>query len=113
MRTHVTVIAWMNIVLSCLVLLGGLAFLLLFGGIGTFAATSGGTDGASALPVLAGFGGLAFFVMAAIAIPGLILGWGLLNYAPWARIMGIVMAILHLLSIHTMGLSTLLGISCW
>jgi hypothetical protein len=102
-RTHITIIAWLNILLSLPLLLIGLA---LFVGI-TFL-------GVIAMPHLPFVGGAVgagvFLLMALFAIPGLILGWGLLNYAPWARIFGIVVSILEIVSLHTFGIGTILGI---
>jgi hypothetical protein len=54
-------------------------------------------------------GSMIFVVCAVFALPQLLLGWGLLQYAPWARILGIVMSILCL--IHpAIGLYTALGV---
>jgi hypothetical protein len=42
-----------------------------------------------------------------LALPGLIAGWGLLAYKPWARILGLVLSVLNLLNIPV---GTALGI---
>jgi hypothetical protein len=41
------------------------------------------------------------------SIPGLVAGWGLLKFRPWARILGIVVSILGLLVIP---IGTIIGI---
>ena len=102
MRTHVTIIAWLNILLSLPFLLLGL---ILFAG---FLLT--GAIVLPALPILGGLGVLALFFCALFSIPVLILGWGLLQYAPWARILGIVVSIINILNIGTFGIGTILGI---
>src|SRR5581483_420156 len=53
------------------------------------------------LPVLGGIGVFIFLLFAFVYLPGLLVGWGLLNYAPWARILGIVVSIFDLLQLHT------------
>jgi hypothetical protein len=101
-RTHVTIIAWLNILLSLPFLLIGLALFVGFLLTGAIALP--------ALPILGGLGVLLLFLFALFAIPGLILGWGLLNYAPWARIFGIVISIINIVNISTLGIGSILGI---
>jgi hypothetical protein len=64
-------------------------------------------DAAVALPIigLAGTALVAFLLI--VSLPGLITGFGLLSYKPWARILGIVLAVLQLLHLP---LGTLFGI---
>jgi len=45
--------------------------------------------------------------MVALGIPGVIAGWGLMNFRPWARILVIILSILHLPSIP---LGTAIGV---
>jgi len=60
-----------------------------------------------ALPILGGIGGIIFVVLLIIGLPQILAGWGLLNYRPWARILTIVISVLHLFSFP---LGTALGI---
>lgn len=99
METHVKVLAWFNLVL------GGLGVVL---AAGTFA-------GGSIIPaVIAAAAGEAAFLPASImqaivtavvgiilvlSLPSLILGFGLYNLRPWARILGIVLAAIHLFNV--------------
>src|SRR3989442_5388278 len=94
MRTHVTVLAWLYLLMSGFHVLIGLLLLLMFIGIGAFASIAGGF---AALPILGALGSFLFLFFLFIYGPGLLVGIGLLSYAPWARILGIVLSILQLL----------------
>jgi|GEM_PF-1920086 hypothetical protein len=107
MRTHVQLIGWLNIALGALAAAGGFFAFALFGFLG-FAASSGGD--ASALPIFGSIGGFLSLILLATAAPSIVVGVGLLNFAPWARILAIVLSVLHLINATTIGLSTLLGI---
>src|SRR5689334_11395294 len=96
MRTHITVLAWMLIVLNGFGLLVGAGLLLLFLGIGGAAAASSPHDAVAALGILGTIGMFIMAVLAVVSIPGLAVGVGLLNLAPWARIGGIIISILQL-----------------
>ena len=102
MRNHVILVAWLHIILSGLTLLVGLCvFLLCF------------VLGVVALPVLPFFGAIGAFILvlfALFSVPGLIMGWGLLQFAPWARILAIVLSILGLVFHPAIGIGTVLGI---
>ena len=99
MRGHIHVIAWLNIVLSSLSLLVGGAMWLLLAGVGTAIAVSGEPGSLGALAVLGGAGTLIAGFFLALSLPGIIIGWGMLRLAPWARIAGIVFAILSILHV--------------
>ena len=107
MRTHVTVLGWLFIVWSGLGLLAGLFVLVVMGGIGALAAGAGGREALPAAGVMGGLGTFIFAIIAVLSLPGLLAGWGLLNYAPWARILTIVLCILNLFSFP---LGTAIGI---
>jgi hypothetical protein len=101
-RTHIAVIAWVNIILG--------AFGAIFGGLVALGFLGGAVALASILPFLAPFvaivGGFIFLVSAS----GVILGWGLLGYENWARILGIVLSIFHLAQVQTLGFHFLFGV---
>jgi hypothetical protein len=113
LRTHVQVIAWLNIVLGALSLIGGLTAFLMFGGFGLLAASQTTSTDPSAGAFGALFGGFGL-LLAGVALisglPGLLVGAGMLRYAGWARIGCIILSILHLINASTMGLSTVLGV---
>ncbi len=108
--SHVRSVAWLHIALGILTLMGALCIFLIFGALGAVGATA--SNSKDALPTIALFGGIGtfmFMLIAIFALPHLLVGWGLLNGASWARILGIVVSILSL--IHpSMGIGTALGI---
>ena len=92
MRTHIKVVAIVNILFSAIGVLKALGVLV------------GGVFGSMASGSLTGFlvGGVTSVVMAIIvgcfAVFGLIAGFGLLNHAGWARYVAIIVAIFGLLN---------------
>ena len=97
MREHVKILAWLHIVLGSLTLLAALALFLIFGAGAGLAAASGGQGGGQAALVMSMIAVILFIVVGVFAVPQLVLGWGLLNGASWARMLGIVMSILSLI----------------
>lgn len=103
MRIHVQIIAWLNIVLGVLSLLGRALIFLAVTIPGFFIDIR-------VVPLFAA--GRAFLAGIAL-VSGLIslaVGNGLLQFAPWARIAAIVLSILHLANATTFGISTVLGV---
>jgi len=108
MITHVKVIAWLHIILGGLGILMAISLLLFFGGIaGIVSATEQAPDAQIAVPILGGIGGLLFVVLTVLSLPSVIVGVGLVRFAPWARIVGIVISALDLVNVP---LGTALGI---
>jgi len=101
METHVKVVGWLHIVLGILGILGAGALFLIIAGSGLIS----GDDIAIKITTLVGFivGG----ILVLISIPGIIVGAGLIQFRPWARIMALVLALFNLLAFP---LGTLLGI---
>jgi hypothetical protein len=107
MTTHVKVLGVLFIALSALGLLAAFFMMAIFGLGATAVGTSGDPDAAIALPFI-GITGLAlviFFLV--LSLPGLITGWGLLKFRPWARILGIVLCAINLINIP---FGTILGV---
>lgn len=108
MDTHVKVLGVLYIALSALGLLGALVLMV---GVGTAAGVVGAAadsgDAAVAIPIIgvAGTAVVAFLLL--LSLPGLITGFGLLQYRPWARILGLVLSALNLINIP---FGTVLGI---
>ena len=100
MDTNVKVLGVLYLAFSALSLLIALFLMLAIGSAaGIVGMTADSGDAAVAIPVL-GIAGTALGVMLLVlALPGLITGWGLLNYKPWARILGIVLSVINLLNI--------------
>ena len=100
METHVRILAVLNIVLGGLGILAGIFVMLLMGGIGAVAGMAGhSSDSFIALPILGGIGLFVFCLIAAMSIPGVIAGVGLLKFRPWARVLTIVLSAFHLLNV--------------
>jgi hypothetical protein len=94
MDTHIRLAAWLRIIWSGLGLIPALLFLLAFGGAGIIASVLSGA--AIAAPLIWVIGSFIALMIAITALPGLIAGWGLLAYQPWARILNIVLGALDL-----------------
>jgi hypothetical protein len=99
MLTHVKVLGVLYLVMSGI----GLLFaLLIFFALGTAASIVGMSaspeDAAVAMPILGITGTALSVLLLVLSLPGLITGWGLLKLRPWARIVGIVLAVISLLN---------------
>ena len=90
MSTHVKVIGWLYIIGNGLALL----FAVLGGGLMAVLGLASGEPDAAAM---GGIIGIITAVMGLLSIPGIIIGWGILNYKSWARILGIILAIINLI----------------
>jgi hypothetical protein len=100
MQTHVKVLGVLFIVFSALLLLAALGIMVVFGGAaGIVGTTAEGEDAAVALPIIGLTGTLVTIFFLALALPGLVAGFGLLSTKPWARILGIVLCALNLIQI--------------
>jgi hypothetical protein len=108
MQTHVKVVAVGFIVLSALGVLAALMMILIFGGAaGIVGAAAEDPEAAIALPIIGMTGTLLTVFLFAVSLPGLITGFGLLSWKPWARILAIVLCAINLINIP---FGTLLGI---
>ena len=56
-------------------------------------------DSATAIPVLGAIGAFVFLLLLVLSLPGLIGGFGLLQFKPWARILVIILSVFELLSV--------------
>ncbi len=99
MASHVKILGILHIVFSVLGVLVGIGVLVVFGSLALFGAASQRDGDVVALPLLGGIGGLAFLFILIFSLPGLIAGIGLVKLKPWARILGIVISALDLISI--------------
>jgi hypothetical protein len=108
MNTHVKVLGVIYIALSAFFVLGALFLLLAVGGAAGIVGAAADAEGALiAIPIMGIAGSFAATVLLILGLPGLIGGWGLLTYRPWARILVIVLSALNLLNFPV---GTLLGI---
>jgi hypothetical protein len=90
MDTHTKVLGWLYIVLGVLGMLAAGAVIVILVGSGLL---SGDRTAISVLFVVAAFVG-GFLTL--VSLPGIIAGFGLLAYRPWARILALVLGILNL-----------------
>jgi hypothetical protein len=100
MEQHVKTLAWLHIGFGAL----GVMFGMLIGVTVTVAGLASGDPGAATIGP--GVGLLVAVLVAAFSLPAIATGYGLLHHRPWARIAGIVLAIL---SLPGLPLGTLLG----
>jgi hypothetical protein len=100
MATHVKALAVLYLVLSGFFVLAALLLMVVVGGavtaVGTAAASE---DAAIALPIIGVTGMTLAVFLLVLALPGLLTGWGLLTFRPWARILGIVLSAINLLNV--------------
>jgi hypothetical protein len=96
MAQHVKILGILHVVLGGLGVLGAIAALFIFGGISAIVAADHSTDSVAAIPILGAIGGIVFIVVLAISLPALIIGIGLMQFRPWARIGGIVLSAIDL-----------------
>jgi len=107
MEQHVKMVGILNIVAGGLGVLLALFILVFFGGLAGLVTQDSDPEAPIGAAVLAMVGGIAFFVIAIISVPSIIAGVGLLKFREWARVLGMVVSVLHLLNIP---LGTALGI---
>lgn len=92
MRDHVRILGWCFIVYHIVVALIGLA-------IGAIVFTGGALSGERDVALLTGaVGAFIAGLLLLLSLPGIITGFGLLKFRPWARILAIILGALHLLS---------------
>lgn len=108
MHSHVKLLAILHILFAGCSLLIGLAILVVFGGVAGLVGMVSPPEGARiAVPILGVVGIFIFAIMAALSIPGLVCGFGLLGHRRWARTLTIVLSAFEILNVP---FGTLLGI---
>jgi hypothetical protein len=90
MEQHVTIVAWLRIAGSALVLLVALCACVFLPGIGLI---SGDPE---AVTVLGFIATIAVVFLGALSLPGILAGYGLLKRKNWGRILAIVVGVLDL-----------------
>jgi hypothetical protein len=96
MAQHVKILGTLHIVLGALGAFAAVVVLMIFGGLSAFVHMS---DRSTDLPgpILGIIGILVFIALLVLSLPGLIIGIGLVQFRPWARIAGIVVSAFDLL----------------
>ena len=101
---HVEILGILYIVIGGL---GVAAALIVFGIFGGIAGVMRAGEHAEVVPLFVLLGGLAMIVVLAMSAPSIIAGVGLLHFKQWARILTIILSVIHLFSVP---LGTALGI---
>jgi hypothetical protein len=100
-RQHVPILGWCFIVYHAIIALVGIC-------VGAIVGGAGAISGEREAMFITGTIGTAIAVfLIVISLPGIITGLGLLKFRPWARILAIILGVLHLLSFP---LGTALGV---
>ena len=100
MAQHVRILGILHIIYGGLGIFVGLLVFLIMGGIaGLVGVTDHSPDSAIAIPILGGIGGLVFVILLCFSVPGIIVGFGLLHFKPWSRLLALIMSALELFSI--------------
>jgi hypothetical protein len=100
MQTHVKVLGVLYLALSGFFFVAALFLGLAMGSAaGIVGATADPQDAAIAIPVLGIAGSALVIFLLAFSLPGILTGYGLLTYKPWARIVGIVLSAINLINI--------------
>ncbi len=98
MERHVTILGAFHIAFGALGLVAALAILLVFGGvaglIGLGAASD--PDALIAVPIIGIVGTILMLAALTLSVPGIAAGFGLMYYRPWARMVTVVLSLLHL-----------------
>ncbi|MEO6238990.1 MAG: hypothetical protein ABIQ52_18495 [Vicinamibacterales bacterium] len=108
MATHVRVLGVLYIALSAIGVVGALFLMLALGTATSIVGLNAeASDAAVALPIIGIAGTALVTFLLAVSVPGLVVGIGLINLKPWARIGAMVLAVIHLINIP---IGTALGI---
>lgn len=99
MREHVRILGWLYVASGAVVLLLAALFGAIFGFAGLVAGRGDGL-------ILGGIGAVIALFITLMSLPSIVLGWGLLTWKPWSRMLGVVLSVLHLPSVPV---GTLLG----
>jgi hypothetical protein len=97
-ETHVKVVGVLDIVFGALGLCFAAVLTLIFAGSAATVAAAGDGDARIAIPVIGLTGTALVGFLVVWSLPGVIVGIGLLKRRPWARIGGIVVAVLSLVA---------------
>lgn len=107
MATHVKTLGILHIVFGVIGVMSGLFVLALMAGVGALVGIAAEGDAGVVIPILGAVGVFVLFIAVALSLPGIIIGWGLLGFRNWARICGIILSALELLSVP---FGTILGV---
>ena len=92
MNKHLKLLAFIFLVWGAMGLLATLAILI----IGAFGSTLAAFDDPQAGAVLISLALIVVLISAAVSLPNILAGWGLLKHRQWARVLTIILAILNI-----------------
>jgi hypothetical protein len=98
MAQHVKILGVLHIVFGALGVFAAMVVLLVFGGISALVGMSDRTSDVPA-PILGVIGGFVFILLLVLSLPGLVIGIGLVQFRPWARVAGIILSALDLFNV--------------
>ena len=98
MERHVTILGAFHIAFGALGLMAALAILVIFGGVAGLVGLGAASDPDAliAVPILGIIGAILTMTVLILSVPGIAAGFGLMNYRPWARLLTVVLSLLHL-----------------
>ena len=100
MRTHLRILAALEMVFGAFGILVGLGVFLLFGGIAAIVGVAGGDEGRFiAIPILGTIGTVILLIAALLSLPQILAGIGLWMEYEWGRILSIVVCALSLFNV--------------
>ena len=99
MDIHVKVLGALQIAMGTLGLFAAVVLVLVFGVASSAVGMSGDPDSTIALPIIGVTGVALVTFLVVLSLPGIIIGIGLIQRRPWARIAGIVLSILGLMMV--------------
>src|ERR1700761_3673968 len=97
MAQHVKILGVLHVIFGALGVLAAIIVLMIFGGISAFVNMSD-TSGVPA-PILGVIGGFVFILLLVLSLPGLVIGIGLMQFRPWARLAAVILCALDLVQI--------------
>jgi hypothetical protein len=107
METHVKVLGALQIAMGTLGLFAAVVLVLVFGVASSAVGLSGDPEATIALPIIGVTGVALVTFLVVLSLPSVIVGIGLIQLRPWARIAGIVLSILGMMMIP---FGTVLGV---
>ena len=96
MQTHVKVLGVLHLVFGALGVLTAVTVMLVVGGVAGLVGASGDPDAMAAIPIIGIAGSFLVMFVMVLAVPSAVIGIGLLQFRPWAKVAGIVLSVFHL-----------------
>ena len=98
MERHVTILGAFHIAFGAIGLVIAVGILLVFGGAAGLIALGAASDPDAliAAPIVGIVGTVLMMAALVLSLPGIAAGFGLMYYQPWARMLTVVLSLLHL-----------------